>query len=108
MDADRQRINLLVGEKYFPLTVLREDEPLYRKAAQSVNERLNKYKDKYRGNNTVSILDLMSITALDVAVTYMKQDTDSNAKMAETDLLKLIEDLQAFMNCSGEAFDLSD
>lgn len=110
MAEDRQRIKILVGEKYYPLNVIRDDEPLYRKAAQSVNARLAKYKEKYRGNASLSILDMMAFAAIDVAVEFMKQDADSNAKVAETELNALIEEMRAFMNteASDEAFDIGD
>lgn len=107
MAEDRQRINILVGEKYYPLNVIREDEPLYRKAAQSVNERLTKYKEKYRGNAALSLLDMMAFAAIDVAVEFMKQDTDSNAKVAESQLNAILDDMRAFMNTeAGQAFDI--
>lgn len=109
MAEDRQRINILVGEKYYPLNVIRDDEPMYRKAAQSVNFRLAKYKDKYRGNSALSLLDMMAFAAIDVAVEFMKQDADSNAQVAEVELNALLDEMRAFMNTdSTEAFDVGD
>lgn len=107
MAEDRQRINILVGEKTYPLNVIRDDEPLYRKAAQSVNARLTKYKEKYRGNTSLSFIDIMAFAAIDVAVEFMKQDADSNALVAERELKALLEDMRAFMDTdAGEAFDI--
>lgn len=109
MAENRQRINILVGEKYYPLNVIRDDEPLYRKAAQSVNERLTKYKEKYRGNMSLSYLDMMAFAAIDVAVEFMKQDADSNAERAEVELNALLDDMKAFMNTENiEAFDIGE
>lgn len=107
MTEDRQKIRILVGEKYYPLNVIREDEPLYRKAAQSVNSRLAKYKDKYRGNAALSILDMMAFAAIDVAVEFMKQDADSNAQIAESEINAIIDEMRAFLESNDEeAFDI--
>lgn len=40
-------IKLLVGETYYPLTIKRKDEAMYREAARRINDKLNRYRERY-------------------------------------------------------------
>lgn len=48
-NEDRQKINLLVDNERYPLIVERDKEPLYREAADSINYKLNRYREMYPG-----------------------------------------------------------
>jgi cell division protein ZapA len=45
---DKIKINLMIADSYYPITIEREKEELMRKAAKQVNIRLNAYRDKYK------------------------------------------------------------
>ena len=40
-------IKLMVGGTYYPLTIHRKDERLYREAARRINDKLNRYRERY-------------------------------------------------------------
>ena len=40
-------IKLMVGGTYYPLTIKREEEELYRGAARRINDKLNRYRKRY-------------------------------------------------------------
>ena len=40
-------IKLMVGGTYYPLTIRRKDERLYREAARRINDKLNRYRTRY-------------------------------------------------------------
>ena len=44
---DTFEIKLLVGGTYYPLTIQRKDEAMYREAARRLNTMLNRYKDHF-------------------------------------------------------------
>lgn len=44
---DKFVIRLLIGEQIFPITVKRDQEEIYRKAASMINEKLGRYKSSY-------------------------------------------------------------
>ena len=44
---DSFEIKLMVGGTYYPLTIRREDEYLYREAARRINDKLNRYRERY-------------------------------------------------------------
>lgn len=44
---DLFEIKLLVGGTYYPLTIKRQDEAMYREAARRINSMLNRYRDHF-------------------------------------------------------------
>ena len=40
-------IKLMVGGTYYPLTIRRKDERLYREAARRINDKLNRYREHF-------------------------------------------------------------
>ncbi len=46
-DEDKIRINITLAGIAYPLTIRRDDEEIYRKAARQVGIYINKYKEKY-------------------------------------------------------------
>ena len=44
---DLFEIKLMVGGTYYPLTIRRKDERLYREAARRINDKLNRYRTRY-------------------------------------------------------------
>ena len=44
---DLFEIKLMVGGTYYPLTIRRKDEALYREAARRINDKLNRYRTRY-------------------------------------------------------------
>ncbi|MCQ2074841.1 MAG: cell division protein ZapA [Bacteroidaceae bacterium] len=45
--AEEFEIKLLVGGTYYPLTIKRKDEAVYREAARRLNSMLNRYRDHF-------------------------------------------------------------
>ncbi|MCQ2084302.1 MAG: cell division protein ZapA [Bacteroidaceae bacterium] len=44
---DSFEIKLMVGGTYYPLTIKRGDEHLYREAARRINDKLNRYRERF-------------------------------------------------------------
>ena len=44
---DLFEIKLMVGGTYYPLTIPRNDERLYREAARRINDKLNRYREHF-------------------------------------------------------------
>lgn len=44
---EKFEIKLLVGGTYYPLTIPRKDEAMYREAARRINSMLNRYRDHF-------------------------------------------------------------
>ena len=44
---DLFEIKLMVGGTYYPLKIHRKEEGLYREAARRINDKLNRYRERY-------------------------------------------------------------
>ncbi len=91
------RINIQVGESFFPLWVEPKDEPIFREAARMVNRKLIAYSTKYRGAN-LPPERILAMAAIDLAAMYQRQDHNANAEVTEADLANIVADLQEFID----------
>lgn len=57
---DKIKINLLIADSYYPLTINREDEESIREAAKQVNIRLNTYREHYKNLAPEKILAMVA------------------------------------------------
>lgn len=92
---DKIDINIQVGDFKHPLTIPRDDEPIFREAARLISDRLATYRTKYRVAN-LSQEYLLSFVALDIASKYVGlQRTNSVAPVEEAlkDLISELEDI---------------
>ena len=91
--SDKMVIQLLIGNNMQQITVRRDQEEIFRKAATLINERLNKYKTAYPNQGDAKY---MSIALLDFAVKSLQLeqnvDTEPYNKSIE-ELTKEIEEV---------------
>lgn len=57
---DKIKINLLIADSYYPLTINREEEESVREAAKQVNIRLNTYREHYKNLAPEKILAMVA------------------------------------------------
>ena len=62
---DKLSIQLMIGKQMHPITIRRDKEEIFRKAAKNINERLGRYQESYPN---LSYESCVSITLLDFAV----------------------------------------
>ena len=44
---DKLSIQLMIGKQMHPITIRRDKEEIFRKAAKNINERLGRYQESY-------------------------------------------------------------
>ena len=88
-------INLLVGKQIYPITIQRDQEEVYRRAAKLINERLSRYQTKYPGQNYEKYL---SIVLLDLAVRAESLEDNKDAEPILESMVKLTEELEEALN----------
>ncbi len=71
--SEKLVIQLLIGKNLQQVTVKRDQEEIFRKAAMLINERLNKYKTAYPNQVDVKY---MSIALLDFAVKVLQMENN--------------------------------
>ena len=93
--SEKLVIQLLIGKNLQQITVKRDQEEIFRKAALLINERLNKYKTAYPNQSDVKY---MSIALLDFAAKVLQMENNvDNQTFAESidKLTKEVEEVLA-------------
>lgn len=88
-EEKRLRINIKIGSKTFPLTVLQKDESKIRATAQLITETFDKYKDNFPNNGYDNNLAMAALTLL----VAERQQKDSEESLEIKDELYELEDL---------------
>lgn len=88
---DKIKINLLIADKNYPITIEREEEEIVRKAAKQVNIKLNAYRTHYP---TLGARELISMVAYEFSYEALKleQRNDTAPYMEKVEKLTEILD----------------
>ena len=73
-DSDKLIIKLMIGNQLYPISVKREQEELFRKAAKDINEKLQRYQTTYPNQGYEKY---MSIALLDFAVKVQQLESSN-------------------------------
>jgi len=86
---DKFKIQLRIAGKQYPLFCRRDDERIFRAAANLINDKLLQYGNRYQG--VVDEKDISMMVACDIASSKMRLLDQQN----ETPAYKKIEELNA-------------
>lgn len=79
---DKMVIQLLIGKHQYPITVLRDQEEVFRKAARLINEKLGRYEQAYPNQGSEKYT---SVALLDFAVRALQLEAQKDmSPYAET------------------------
>ena len=87
------RITLHVYDNEIPLTVLREDEALYREAAKVITDTMNVYAEKYRGQ--IGRERLLYMALINIAFQYAREARHNDTEPFHEILRKLTSEVEA-------------
>ena len=85
---DKLVIQLLIGKQVYPITVRRDQEEVYRKAARQINENLGRYEQSYPN---LSYERYTSVALLDFAVQVIQSQMQKDQSPYE-DVVKRLTD----------------
>ena len=85
---DKLVIQLLIGKQVYPITVRRDQEEVYRKAARQINEKLGRYEQSYPN---LSYERYTSVALLDFAVQVIQSKLQKDQSPYE-DVVKRLTD----------------
>lgn len=85
---DKLVIQLLIGKQVYPITVRRDQEEVYRKAARQINEKLGRYEQSYPN---LSYERYTSVALLDFAVQVIQTQMQKDLSPYE-DVVKRLTD----------------
>ncbi len=89
---DKIKINLLIANAYYPLTIKRKDEERVREAAKQVNIRLNTYREHYK---SLSPEKLLAMVAYQFSLEKLELAERNDTEPYTTKIAELIEVLEA-------------
>lgn len=87
---DKLVIQLLIGKQVYPITVRRDQEEVYRKAARLVNEKLGRYEQSYPN---LSYERYTSVALLDFAVQVIQTQKQKDQSPYEDVVKRLTEEI---------------
>ena len=90
--SDTLSITLRFGSWTLPMTILREEEYMYRQAEKLVRERFSFYTNNYPGQKTDMYLVM---TILDVALMVKKQENSMDSEPVISRLTPLLEEFES-------------
>lgn len=76
-ESDEIRINIVVADRNYRLTIDKADEEKVRRAADMINERVNEYKRIYTDKDYLS---LVSMVCIQFATSVVKYENDTAFK----------------------------
>lgn len=75
---DKLVIQLLIGKQVYPITIKREQEEVYRKAARTINDKLGRYEQSYPN---LGYERYTSVALLDFAVQVIQLQTQHDQSL---------------------------
>ncbi len=94
--SDKFTIRIKMADSIHPLSIKREDEEKYRKAAKLVDTRFADYREKYR-NVDLNSSQFLSFVALEFAVKYLTVDENKNVDELNAKIEELTEEVELFI-----------
>ncbi len=95
MKDDKFTINVQIGGFRLPLSILRKDEELYRKAEKMVVRYMEQYQKQYNQRPTEEILTLV---AFQIAVIVSKQELSEDTVPLAEKIQSLDDELKALLS----------
>lgn len=91
MAEDKINIQLMIGKQMHPITIRREKEEIFRRAASNINERLARYRESYP---QLGYESSMSITLLDFAVEALQAAQDASTEAYDGIITALTKEVE--------------
>ena len=84
---DLFEIKLMVGGTYYPLTIRRKDERLYREAARRINDKLNRYREHFPqlSEEKYYVMAAVHIAMVNVMLEYFNDTAPYKEKIQQMD-----------------------
>ena len=88
--SDKITINLFIGSQPQQLTIPREKEGYFRRAAELINDRFNKYRQGFQNQSTDRY---NAVVMLDIAVRYLQQQEEHHTKPFAESIAQLTNEI---------------
>lgn len=90
-------LTLEVDNRKFPLRIKKTEEEAYRKAAKTLNNKINLYRARFGSNSALIAQDFITMTAIQALVENFSIESKNNTKPYEDTISTLIKELDLFL-----------
>ena len=90
-------LTLEVDNRKFPLRIKKTEEEAYRKAAKTLNNKINLYRAKFGSNSALIAQDFITMTAIQALVENFSIGHKNDTKPFEDTIDSLIRELDVFL-----------
>lgn len=94
MEKDQLRINIRIEGRVYPLSIDRNDEERYRKAAKTVNETVSRYKELYKNKDSQ---DILAMAAFQIALNHTELLDRADKSLFMDGLKDINDDISDFL-----------
>ncbi len=92
---DKLSINIVIGNRGYPLVVERKDEEKYRHAAKILNEQVLLFQKQYADKDSQ---DILAMAAFQFVLKYLNGKKDEKYDLLLEEIKNVNEDVSAFLN----------
>ncbi len=103
--TEKLNIQLKIGNQIHSITIRRELEEIFRKAARNINEKLSRYQVSYPN---MGYEKSMAITLLDFAVYALQAEQDHSAEPYDAAICALTKEVEDCLTEVGDASLISE
>lgn len=97
MGDDIFLLTLEVDGRKYPLKIKRDEEEAFRKAAKTLNNKINQYRARFGNNSKLDAQDFVIMTAIQALVRNFTIENQNDTKPFEDTISSLIEELDGFL-----------
>ena len=92
---DKLSINIVIGNRGYPLVVERKDEEKYRHAAKILNDMVLLFQKQYADKDSQ---DILAMAAFQFVLKYLNEKKEEKYDLLLEEIKNLSEDVFAFLN----------
>ena len=75
--SERFTIHVRIGDEKFPISILRSQEEMFRKAERMINEKIGYFTEHYPNHG---IVKNMSLALLDICTKWLQREQDNDTQ----------------------------
>ena len=89
--SERFTIHVRIGDENFPISILRSQEEMFRKAERMINEKIGYFTEHYPNHG---IVKNMSLALLDICTKWLQREQDNDTQPYHTALTQLLGEVE--------------
>jgi cell division protein ZapA len=95
MTQEKLTIHIKIDDRTYPLTIHRQDEEKIRRAADMLNNRLDKYKKSFSDKDSY---DYLAMAAIQFVVELVDNDYDTVVKTFSNEIKQINSDIDVYLD----------